>query len=438
MSLTVFLKYKMGIRYLKEKVIKNNLLKDSFWAVFGNGIGNALLLFAGILIARFLGKDLYGEYGIVKSTMLYIASFATFGLGFTSTKYIAHQIEEGGEYVKCIIKDSLSVTLTFSGFIALLLLIFAKPIAVYVNAPSLYIAFRALALIIIFKALTTTQIGLLSGFKAFKKIAINSIVSGLIMFICCIPLTYYWGLIGSLSCLFFSQFFNFCINQISINQIRKKLQGQKSKDFKKELIQFSFPVALQESSYTICNWTAIILLTKYSSVGEMGLYSAAAQWNAIILMIPSLLTNVVLSYLSSSINDVSKHKSTVIKMLTVNFFCTLIPFFIVFILADYIASFYGTTFASVSNLLKLLTFATIFECCTSVFKSELMSQGKTWTLFTLRLIRDIILVSAVYIVFVIYGGENGSIKYSSIVVTISVLFFCAMAITYWINYRKKL
>ena len=71
---------------LYQKIKTNKLAKDSFWSIFGNGLGNLLLLIAGIIIARFLGKDLYGEYGIVKTTMFYIAAFSTFGLGYTSTK----------------------------------------------------------------------------------------------------------------------------------------------------------------------------------------------------------------------------------------------------------------------------------------------------------------------------------------------------------------
>lgn len=84
----------MEISDFKDRLLNSKLFKDSFWAVFGNGIGNALLLLSGILIARFLGKDLYGEYGVVKTTMFYVASFATFGLGFTSTKYIAQYVNE--------------------------------------------------------------------------------------------------------------------------------------------------------------------------------------------------------------------------------------------------------------------------------------------------------------------------------------------------------
>ena len=81
------------INFQKSKIIYiikySKLAGDSFWALFGNGLGNLLIMVSGILIARLLGKDLYGQYGVVKSTMFYIASFSCFGMGVTSTKYVS-------------------------------------------------------------------------------------------------------------------------------------------------------------------------------------------------------------------------------------------------------------------------------------------------------------------------------------------------------------
>ena len=114
----------MNIEVLKNRIKNSRLVRDSFWAVFGNGIGNALMLISGIVIARFLGKDLYGDYGLVKSTMFYVASFATFGLGLTSTKYISQCVSTSDKCARGIVKDSISITLLFSGFIALLLIFF--------------------------------------------------------------------------------------------------------------------------------------------------------------------------------------------------------------------------------------------------------------------------------------------------------------------------
>lgn len=422
---------------IKERLLQNKLFKDSFWAVIGNGLGNALMLFAGIIIARLLGKDLYGEYGVVKSTMFYIASFATLGLGFTTTKYIANYVSDNKQYLKSIVRDSLLITLSFSSVVALLLLVFANNLADYLEEPSLILAFRALAIVIICKAFTTTQIGVLSGFKKFKAIAINSFASGCFMLIICIPLTYCFGIVGALGALLFSQFFNAIINYTSIHRISKKLKEQQQKSFIKELIKFSFPVALQESSMTVCHWGAIILLTRFSSVGEVGLYSATTQWNAIILMIPALLSNVVLSYLSGNLHDIYVHQKTVKQMLSVNLVCTLLPFIVIYVCSDFISSFYGKSFSQMSDLLKIVAFTTIFESCSSVFKSEFLAQGKNWMLFILRTIRDVIVLISTYCVLTHTMGENGAFSYGIVQVIASGIFFFACCSTYFVVLRKK-
>ena len=424
------------IENLKVTLLNSKLFKDSFWAVFGNGIGNALMLLAGILIARFLGKDLYGEYGVVKTTMFYIASFATFGLGFTSTKYIAQYMNGKKEYIKCIVRDSLVITFTFSCLIALILIVFSASLANYVNEPGLKIAFQALAIVVVFKAITTTQIGILAGLKDFKISARNSFLSGIFMLVLCVPLTFFGGLKGSLLALLSSQAFNALLNYCTIRKMTKSLTEQKNKGFKKELILFSFPVALQESSFTVCHWTAVMLLTKYASVGELGLYSAGAQWNSIVLMIPSLLSNVVLSYLSGSVNDEKQHDKTVNRMLLINFATTMIPFVGVYVFANFIASFYGSSFIGLPELMRVMVFTTILESCTSVFKSELMAQGKTWLLFTLRFIRDFVFVSIVYYILAIHATNNGAISYAWCSVVVSLGFFLIMWIIYKYN-RKR-
>lgn len=428
----------MGINKTLLYSVKNNeFFKDSFWAVFGNGLGNGFLLLAGILIARFLGKELYGEYGVVKTTMFYIASFATLGLGVTSTKYIATLLNSKPIHVKNVIHDAMTITVIFSSIIAIIIFIIAPFLANLLNEEQLVLALRALSVVIIFKAITTTQIGVLAGFKEFKTIALNSLSSGLLMLVICVPLTYFWGLKGALLSLLFSQIFNSIVNYMGIKRKSRSFSFVEKVSYKKELAYFSFPVALQESSFAICNWAAIMLLTKLSSMGEVGLYTASAQWNSIITMIPGLLINVILSYLSSSINNSIKHKKTLKLMLRINFFTTIIPFVIVYFLADFIASFYGKSFEGMPSVLRILTFSTILEACASVYKSELLALGKTWLLFSVRLFRDMILVIGVYILLTFSNGVDGAIMYSWAVVVMSALFFLVLLVSYNIICKRN-
>ncbi len=423
----------MKLNEVRQKLIQSKLAKDSFWAVFGNGFGNALLLFAGIIIARLLGKDLYGEYGVVKSTMLYVAGFATFGLGLTSTKYIANYYQDKSQYLRILIRDSMQITLAFSGFIALLLTIFAHTLAVYLHEEGLTLAFRLLGIIIIAKACITTQNGILAGVKRFKTIAQNSMLSGILMLILSSALTYFLGLMGAFTSLLVSQLFNAFINQISLHKILTDVAGTEPADrtcFKSDLIRFSFPIALQESSFTICHWLGIMILTRLSSAGEVGLYTAAGQWNAIILFIPNLLINVVLSYLSGSVNNQNEHKKTIQRMLAINFGCTLIPFLIVYVLAGFISSLYGPTFADLTPVLRILTLTTIFECCSQVFRSEFIARGITWAVFYIRFFRDVFIVIALYETLIWTAGQSGAYTFAIIALIATIFNFTVLGLLY--------
>lgn len=411
---------------LKKKLLASKFFKDSFWAVFGNGIGNALLMLSGILIARFLGKDLYGEYGLVKTTMFYVAAFSTFGLGYTSTKWISEYKSVDETKVRSIAIDAMKISLISSATLALLLIIFAPLLASYIGEPSLSIAFRFLGIIIICRACSTTASGIMAGLGMFKTIAYNSMYAGLVMSCVCVPLTYFWGIKGALLSLSLSQIFNAFVNIISVKGELSKFLDQTRDFFTKRLLTFSFPVALQELSYTLCNWGSMLMLTKWSSLGEVGIYTASSQWNAIILFVPGLLSNVMLSHLSQDTYNQERHKKTVNMMLLVNLMCTLLPFIIFYILTPWIVTFYGQTFVGMKTVMRVLVFGTIFTCLSSVLSNELIALGKTWVLFCLRFIRDMSNLVGSYFVLHYFSTGEQALNIAWLNVLVGGTFFLLM------------
>ena len=327
---------------LKEFVINiktSRLFKDSFWAVFGNGLGYVLLLAAGMVVANFLGKDVYGEYGVVKTTMVYMASFAALGLGFTSTKYVAQYISEDKSQINSIIKSTTLIAFVSSSTMAITLMLVAGELSNFLGEPQLILLLQI----------------------------------------------YYY-----------------------IHREKKHLPQQKYGSKTKELLLFSVPVALQESSYTICNWGAIMLLSKYSSVGEVGIYTIAAQWNSIVLFIPSALSNVVLSHLANTRRNKEKHNKTMKTMILVNLACTLFPFLIVCLFSSHIASLYGESFVGLPKVLQLFVFSAIISSC------------------ALRFGRDVIIIGLVYAFLTNCGGINGAYTYVLIYIVMMFLYFIAL------------
>lgn len=425
----------MGFREIKERLLRSKLFKDSFWAVGGNGLGNCLLLIAGIIIARILGKDLYGEYGMVKTTMLHIASFSTLGLGFTSTKYIADAVSNAPNKLRSIIRTALGTTFAFSLFLCILLFVFSDALANYIEEPQAAPAFRALGIIVVFRAVNTISAGILAGYKSFKNVGINSVISGFVLLSCASILSYKFGLVGSFISLALSQLTNALLNFLAVAKHFREADQHVEVGMSKEMLLFTIPVAIQEFSYMLATWGGTMILTKYASLGEVGLWSAASQWNAIILFIPHLLQNVVLSHLSGLSKDKNSHTQMMKKMLAINFFCSVIPFLFVYVLAGFISSFYGATFVGLKGVIRVVTFSSVLSCVSSVFQSSLLSKGHNWLLLILRGIRDMTMLLSLWLVLK-EGVEHASLAYSWIFVLVNAFYFIMMVSSETVLRRK--
>jgi O-antigen/teichoic acid export membrane protein len=416
------------------KIRRSTIFKDSVWALAGNVVGKGLALIAGIVVARFLGKDLYGEYGMIKNTLIQTAVFSTFGLGYVITRYIAQYKNKSPEYIHQLIRYSIKTTFVTSGVIALLVFVFAKELSLFLDAPHLEKILKLSIFAILFNAIITTQTGILAGIKAFNAIAINNGFSGVITFILSIIMTYLYGLNGSVFALIVSLLFNCIINYVSIQKRMKYYPKAISvnKQLNKEVLHFSFPIALQESSYALVHWATSFVIIKLSDYGELGIYNAAAQWGALTSFIPAILGNVMLSYLSGNANDMNRNTKLVNAMLLTSFLTTFIPFLIVFVFSGFICSFYGESFASMKTLLNVVIFTAVITALTGVYNKEFLAKGKNWFLFSSRFLRDLLII--VLSIILIYCCPDRS---SALLFAVSTLFiYIGYLLLLHIIYRK--
>ncbi|WP_289161094.1 oligosaccharide flippase family protein [uncultured Parabacteroides sp.] len=415
---------------LYNRLKKNKLFKDSFWALTGTVVGKSLSLLAGILVVRFLGKEIYGEYGMIKSTLLNISIFTTLGLGYTGTRFISKFLIDNKYLVRDIIRKIYIVTSLFSGFIMILLFIFSEQVALYIEAPDTASAFRFTAFIVLINAVNTSQIGILAGLKAFKHTAINNSITGVITFICSVVLTFYMGLEGSLLALLLSLGIGCILNMCSINKLIKDIPYEKTdKTFNKELLFFSMPIAIQELLFSAVSWSSSLLVVKYSTYGELGILGVVGQWTAIILFIPGVLKNVALSYFSSD-NSMNLFK----KLIYINFLSSCIPCFFVAVFSVPIMKLYGNSFVDNSHwILVIGVFSTIFNSVSSIIIYEFISQGKTILMLIVRIIRE------TTVLLFIWLGLYLNSSYGAYIVVISQLcVYVLFTICIYILSRKFL
>lgn len=409
---------------LKLRISQNELIKDSFWALLGNFFGKGLSFVAGIYVARFLGKEIFGEYGMIRNTVVSISMFSTFGLGYTVTKFIADLRESKDRNVIEIVNNTNKITWISSGILTLLLIIFADEVALLgLKAAHLSNTLRIVALWVLFNALTTSQVGVLSGLGKFKLMAKWNALIGVITFLSIVILTYYYNLNGAVIGLLITQIANWLIYHYLIKKeldLFVNVNSNNDSYDATKLITFSIPVAMQEISYSVLSWLTSFVFLSYSNYSEFGIFNAGLQVSVMILFIPGILRNVFLSHLSVTLNEVESYKKVLRTTIKINLFSTLLPVLFVMIFLNPIQQMYGSNYANIKLVIILLSINTIPMSVINVYSQSFLSKGKNWILFWIKLIKDL-LVIIVFMLFVL-SKLNASIALSISSIVLNILF----------------
>lgn len=413
-------------RAIREKYLSSEIARDSMWSVCGNVISLTILLFCGVIIARVVGKEVYGQYGTVKSLMTSFASFAAFGLGYSSTKLISNRISGA----KGLYKKMLRIVILVSLIIGIILSFISKPLSILMDKPELHTYFLYIGVLFFLKALWTVLSGTLAGYKMFKQISISNIVSSFIMMILVYPLTFFWGFEGAVLSLALYQGINVVICYYYVYVKEKSIQEIDAHNYW-SIFKFTLPIAIHEMSYTISSIVYVLIMLNFSSYGEYGIYSIVTQWTAIIAIIPTLLMNVTLSYLSSK-RDRDGHRSLVNKMLLLNFVCTLCPLLIICLSAEFVAGLYGSSFSDLPLVLRIGVFSSIFSCLVLVYQSNLISEGRNWNLAIYKLIRDSFSIIALLFILSNFSQRTALLAVVADTITCAI-YLCVLFIDYKIN-----
>lgn len=404
-----------GLLLNKYTALKRSaVFKSSFWALLGFSLGKGLTLLGGICVANIIGKELYGEYGLLKSTLMSMATFSTLGLGYTATRFVAliASDEKRRGDLNALISILLRIALVFSSIVALLVLIFASDIALLLEDPSLTLVLRLLSGVIVLNALSTTQVGILAGLSMFREMARVDAVVGLVTFLMTIALSLLWGFHGAVFALACSYLLTCILYRTLLRRRRGETCRQVSEQryTPKELLLFSLPIALQELVYTIFNWLSILILLKLSNYGEVAVYSASSQWSNVLLFIPGALRGVTLSHLSQASSEEEKAKKIFRAMILTNVICTSSVTIFLFLFRGPLEALYPADFVGLHVPLLVLSSAMIVASVYNVFVSYLVSSGRTWAIFYVMCIREVSRVLLMYLVieYYKYGGAFGA------------------------------
>jgi O-antigen/teichoic acid export membrane protein len=385
---------KQIIQKIKTSDIAIRLTTGAFWTFLGNIAGKGFILIAFILVAKIIGKESYGELGMIRSTIIMFSMFAGHGIGLTASRYIALHRNTDIQKTHEIYCLSKYVSLTMGLLIAILLCVFAPLIAIHsFHAPYLTGAIRIGAITLFFTALNNAQNGTLSGFEQFKSSAINITISGFIQLLFLTIGAYFWGISGVIGGMGVGAFILYFLNQHAIRSniseviLRQIKIKQICKNMFPVLCKFSLPAIMSSILVIPALWWCKTLMVQHAGFSNMADYDVAEQWGSIILFIPSTLGSILVPILSNTLAEGTKNQyQKIVKTnLVINVFITSVIVLFVCLLASFILRRYGVEFTD-KKTFYILILSTIPNAVCAVLGHVIASKGKMWIGFILNFI----------------------------------------------------
>jgi O-antigen/teichoic acid export membrane protein len=366
--------------------LRGRFARGAVWSLIGAVIAQGANLAASVITARLLGRDQFGEYGIILSTVGMLGVFAGLGLGVTATKYVAEFRSLNPERAGRIIALSSAVAIASGGFLALCLLAYAAPLAAKtLNAPTLATELRIASVLLFFNALNGAQTGALSGFEAFRDIARINLVRGLVTFPVTVAAVLLWRLPGAIWALAVTAAVTCLLSQVALRRqctalgIHARLWSGWIE--RRVLWTFSTPAFLSGALAGPAIWAAnTMLVNQPGGYAEMGIFSAASQWRNAIGFIPAVLAQFALPILSSlnGERDASRYGRALRWNLILTAAAATAVAVPVALGAPLIMRLYGRGFQQGWLVLVLSAATAVISCINGVVGTAILSAGSVW------------------------------------------------------------
>lgn len=270
--------------FLNTNIIKKKYFKETLWSFLTKGLTLVLFLLLNIILARRLGVDSFGLWSLFLSVITLIFTLSYFGINASTKKFVAQY--SGTDNLKNIFFSSIKLRFVLSFSFSILLLISHKHIAQLLGNSDLEILFLYGIPLVFFSGFVEYFKAVFMGLHRIKyNFIINTCEFSLKLLLVILFLyfsnsvisvvnSFSLALLGTAIVGFYLLYFNFY----------KDLEFTK-KDFKKEILNYSYPLIFISLGFIILTEIDTIMIGYFLSSTEVGIYAIAKQ---IIIKLPHI------------------------------------------------------------------------------------------------------------------------------------------------------
>jgi len=421
--------------------VRRRLAGGVFWTTVGSLVGQGVVAIGSVLLARILGKEGFGQYGILQSTIGMFAVFAGLSMGYVATKHVAESVVADKAMTGRVVGLSLVVSGIAGLVVTAALVIWAHPFARrFLGSTDLAGALRIASPMLLFGAITGVQRGVLAGLEQFR--AQNVLVTALA--VVTVVLSTLGALLGGLSGAMWGAMVGAALTLLGMTIVYHRavqragipVLFRATWQERRVLWTLAFPALLQGIMVAPVVWvTNAILVNSPGGYGEMGLFNAANQWRTILMYVPTIVLTPLLPIMTQLHATQQYHQLRRVLVRTLGLSVAVVgSLALAFSLfAPQIMRLYGTGFEAGTKVFYLIMLVSVLLSAGVVVGGLLSSTGAMWTGFLFNSVWAALMIGTSLVAIPRYGALGLALAYA-----VSYLIHTAVQFLYfWLYVRSS-
>jgi O-antigen/teichoic acid export membrane protein len=366
--------------------LARRFISGASWSIAGSVLSQGITLLTLVLVVRLLGKETYGQFVLIQSTLNMVGVFAGFGIGQTATRYIAALKLRDTRRLGHILALSQRTVFFFGAIMTGALALFSPQLASGVlNTPALAAPLSIAAFTVFFATLDGYQKSVLIGMEAMRTLANATVLGVAISAPVMLLAVHSYGLTGAAIGLVAGTMIQAGISLYLASREMKRFGIKpEPRECLREwpvLRDFALPALLAGALVAPAHWICQAMLANTpGGHAEIALLGVAMQWFSAILFLPSVAGRVVMPMLTDYIaaENHADSKRLLVLAVKANALVALLPAATIALLSPWLLSLYGPDFQNGSMVLIIAVFTAALLAAQVPVGNMLAAVSRMW------------------------------------------------------------
>jgi O-antigen/teichoic acid export membrane protein len=383
--------------------LRRRLVSGAFWSMCSSMFLRVTGFVNVVVLTRVFTAEQYGAYGLILTTLAMFGLLAGFEMGLTTTKYVAEHRETDPDRAGRVVGLGLMVTSVTATVMGLALFGASSLIAAEAfGNPLLRDELQLAAAILVATAVSAVLLGALAGLEAFSASAVLNMTMGLLTTAAVCVGGWLGGIAGALYGMLAAAILNVAVTHVVVRHWCGKFGIRIRFDVLEWTLipRFGLPAVLRSIVSTPAVWIArSILAQQPDGMAQLGLFHAAWQWYALVMMIPEFWTRALVPVLSERMGAGAhgQFRRVILATTSINLIIVLAFSGAIYFLSDYVMLLYGRDLRFSDGLLLLALATGALSAASAPIGSALIATGTMWGAAALNAVWGITLTVFAYL-----------------------------------------